>query len=489
MNKLKITKEILEKIIKDKKVRTAITKESHQWFFPVYLNRYMKYETADFQTEMLNITERKDIQFAVIVAFRGSAKSTIMTLSYPIWSILGEQQKKFVLILSQTQQQAKLHFTNLKKVLETEDLLRRDLGPFKEEVDEWGSFTIVLPKYNARITAASSEQSIRGMRHGQHRPDLIICDDVEDLQSAKTREGRNKTYSWFTSEVVPAGDKDTKIIVIGNLLHEDSLLMRLKEDIEEKRLDGIFRMYPIVDEEKILWLGKYKNLEDIKQEKKRIGDRIAWEREFMLNIVPEVDQVIHREWIKYYDVLPKKELRSIRIGVDLAISNKDTADFTAMVIGKIYGEGKDTKIFIQPNPINKKMDFPETVELCKSLHQDLKREMQPDFTIEDIGYQRSLPQQLEQEGLSVRGVKIGAQDKRSRLARTTHWIETGHILFPTKGAETLIEQLVGFGKEKHDDLADAFAYLILDVIQNPMYSPSITFIDIDTRIDCRSLSD
>jgi hypothetical protein len=39
------------------------------------------------------------------------------------------------------------------------------------------------------------------------------------------------------------------------------------------------------------------------------------------------------------------------------------------------------------------------------------------------------------------------------------------VLFPRYGCEQLIEQLTGFGVEKHDDLADAFAILILKTIE------------------------
>ena len=41
-----------------------------------------------------------------------------------------------------------------------------------------------------------------------------------------------------------------------------------------------------------------------------------------------------------------------------------------------------------------------------------------------------------------------------------HLIKTGKILFPKKGCEELLRQLVHFGVEKHDDLADAFSVLI-----------------------------
>jgi len=40
-------------------------------------------------------------------------------------------------------------------------------------------------------------------------------------------------------------------------------------------------------------------------------------------------------------------------------------------------------------------------------------------------------------------------------------------MFPKQGAEELIEQIVHFGVEKHDDLADAFSIVILQIIENP----------------------
>src|SRR3990167_7911323 len=82
---------------------------------------------------MFYLSEEQDIRNLFIVAFRGSAKSTIFTTSYPVWAILGKQQKKFVLILCQTQAQAKQHMMNLRRELESNTLLKNDLGPFKEE--------------------------------------------------------------------------------------------------------------------------------------------------------------------------------------------------------------------------------------------------------------------------------------------------------------------------------------------------------------------
>lgn len=456
---------LVNKIISDPTVRRDICRKSHFWFFHVYLNQYVKYPTADFQKEMIRITEDQSVRNNVIVAFRGSAKSTIMTLSYPIWAILGVQQKKCVLILSQTQTQAKLHLTNIRRELEANEILGKDLGPFREETDEWGSTSLVIPRYNARIIAASSEQSIRGIRHGAHRPDLIVCDDVEDLNSVKTKEGRDKTFNWFMGDVIPCGDRDTKVIIIGNLLHEDSMLMRLKHAIEDNEIDGLIREFPLVNEsDEILWPGKFASMDEIKQLKRTIGNERAWQREILLKIIADEDQIIKSEWIQYYDELPsqgKPEFRHTGTGVDLAISKKDTADFTSMVTGRLYGYEEEFKLYILPNPINKRMNFPETFETAKSISNDLHSELY----IEEVGYQSSLIQELHNRGIQAEGVKTLGQDKRSRLNLTTHRIRNGQVLFPRKGAEDLIRQLVYFGVEKHDDLADAFAILMVKMVE------------------------
>jgi predicted phage terminase large subunit-like protein len=451
----------------DPKVRTKIVRDSHFWFFNIYFSHYVTYPTASFQKEMFEITENDKIKTAVIVAFRGSAKSTIMGLSYPIWAILGKQQKKFILLLSQTQNQARQHMANLKQELEINKVLRADLGPFQESDDEWRSFSIVIPKYGARITAASSEQSIRGIRHSSYRPDLIICDDVEDLNSVKTREGRDKIYRWFTGDVLPTGDKDTKVIMIGNLLHEDSLLLRLKKNIADKKSDGIFKFYPLINATgDITWPGKYPTLDDIETEKRKIGNETAWQREYLLRIISDDEQVVHPEWIHYYDFFPPADKHLYTItGIDLAISEKESADYTAMVSVEVYNIEDELYVYILPNPINERLNFPKTVEKIKILSKSLGNGYPTKLIIEEVGYQGSLIQELQRQQIPAEGFGLKGQDKKARLTLTTHLIQSGRILFPKHGAKELISQLTGFGKEKHDDLADAFAIVILQTMK------------------------
>lgn len=461
----KPTKKFVNKIIKDRKVRRELSRQSHEWFFAIYLNDYIKCPSAPFHGDFFQITEDEKIKNAVIIAFRNSAKSTIFNLSYPLWAILGTQQKKLIVIASQTQRQARQHLLNIKKELETNIILKMDLGPFKEETDEWGSLALVIPRYGAKIMASSTEQSIRGIRHGRHRPDLIICDDLEDLESVKTQESRDKLFKWFNGDVIPAGDLTTRIIVIGNLLHDDSLLMKLVQNIEDKKFKGVYRRYPLINADgQIAWPGKFPDLKSIEELKQTVNES-AFQREYMLKILPDDDQVIHPDWIKYYDALPPTNILGYRypaIGVDLAISEKNNANFTAMVSAYVFGSRENLQIFILPNPINKRLNFPDAIKQVKQLSIDLGHGR---IFVESVGYQPAFIQQLRLDGYMAEDFKVGGLDKRERLSLAALPIQSAKVLFPKNGAEALINQVLGFGRERYDDMVDALTILVLKVIE------------------------
>ncbi len=470
-----------EQVRNNKSLRVKLARESLYWFFHLYFGENAQYPTADFQKEIYLLLENPEVKHAVVVAFRGSGKSTITTLAYPIWAILGKPENKFVLILSQTQPLARMHLQNIKRTFEGNELLRNDFGPVNETSDEWGSTSLVIPKYNARISTASTDQSIRGIRHGAHRPDLIIADDVEDMNSVQTQEGRDRTFDWFVSEVIPAGDKETKIVNIGNLLHEDSLLMRLKDRIGSGKLNGEYREYPIVGEDKeILWPGKYPNIESITEQQNKTIDERSWQREYCLKIIASEGQLINPEWLNYYDdlVSPSHSAFShAAFAVDLAIAQGSNSDYTAIVAAYVLHDAHDKiSIFILPEPINERMEFPTTVEKIKMLDKTLLPRHRVECYVESNGFQESVVQQLKNEGYrDINSVKVGA-NKRVRLQNTTHVIKDGTVLFPREGCEDLITQLLGFGKEKHDDLADAFSLLVSQIILNERPTPGIYWI-------------
>lgn len=461
--------DILDALIRDPAVRQRVAPESFVWFLPTYFSHYLKYETAPFQKEMLRIAEDEAVRLAVIMAFRGSAKSTVFSLAYPVWSIIGRPHRKFPLILTQTKDQARIIMANIRNELEHNEMLKRELGPFQDD-DQWGAMSVVIPKYRARIMVASSEQAVRGIRHWEHRPDLIIADDVESIESVKTMEQRDKDYAWFTGEIIPVGDRGTKIILIGNLLHQDSLLMRVSREIEEGKRSGIVRRYPIIDDQDhILWLSKFPDMAAVEALRRTVVDDVTWYREYLLKLLSPSEQVIKPEWISHYEIdnPPTFErFRYFATGIDPAISLKDTSDPTGMVSARVYGFGKKLRVVVLPYPINEHLDFPRTLEKAKWLSDNLGKDEKPKIYVEQVAYQQSLTEQLVEDGYTAEGVQLGGADKRTRLSLISALIQSGKVLFPKRGAEALIAQLTGFGAERHDDLADALVILLLKVMED-----------------------
>ncbi len=459
-----LTQEEIAKIINNPALRRELAQKDIRYFFALYFFRYINYPPAPFHDDFLNIAADDDLPLAVILAFRGSAKSTIFSLCYPIWAVTGKAQKKFVLIITQTQSQARKIMDNIKTQLESNEMLKADIGPFTEEGNEWSSMSIVIKQYDARIMVASTEQSIRGLLHLQYRPDVIILDDIEDLASVKSQEGRDKLFDWYTGDVVPLGDRNTRHILLGTRLHPDDLPSRLISQIKAKERQGVYKIVPIVKNKKNSWPGKYPDRQAIKEEIQKVGNRIAWEREYMLRLISPEDQLIKPEWITYYDELPPlRNLSRIVVGIDLAIQQKETSDYTSMIVVYAFGKGKKAQYYIAKPIINKRMTLHQMADTARQLYDSLPAEEQTFFVVEDVGYQLAAVEELKENELPVEGTKVHGQDKYTRASIVSSVFEQKRIHFPATGSKPLIDQLTGFPNESHDDMVDALVYALLKI--------------------------
>ena len=452
----------INEIISRPDYRKTLGLRNHQAFFALYFPEYIQYKSAPLHKNLFRVTERDDLKMTVVTAFRSSGKSTIVTTSYPIWAILAKNIK-FILILTQNQSQAKYVLGNIKSQLEGNPMLISDFGPFQDGSTEWTSNSILIKKYNAKITVASVGESIRGIRHNHSRPQLVILDDVEDTSSTKTAESRQKTYKWFKSEVLPIGDLATKFLVVGNLLHRDCLVMRLKRQIEKGEFAAKYLEYPLIKGGRLLWPGKYSSQKILDEERALIDDPVVWKREYLLQIVSDDDQIVEMYWIKFYQKLPDQssdEYQYDIMGVDLAVSENTKADKTAVVSGSVYYRDDKPYLYIHPEFFNERIaDLDKVSKIVKMMYDSLGRKSSKRLIIESTGFQVWLIQALEKDGLFAEAGKHGGISKHTRLSIIAKFIKNGQLLFPQNSAQELIEQLVDFGIEDHDDLMDAFCYI------------------------------
>lgn len=446
---------LTSRLLHDAVFRKELTTRSLYWFAHVYFPNYIKQRTADFQRQIYHDLENPDILFLEELAFRGSTKTTISTLIFPIWSIL-TSRKRYVLIVGDTSVQANRYLYNIRAELEGNEALIADWGPFKPSGDdaEWAKTTLVIKSVNerredARISAHTNGQSVRGLRHRDQRPDLIIADDIESVNEAMQKEQRDKNYNWFKAELMQSGEPLTKTVLIGNLVHSDGLMVRIENEIKAGKIKGLARRYPLVGPDgRALWPAKFPTAKSIAEERARLGEK-TWHREAMLRIVPEDGQVIREDWIRYYDTIPAlfREMGK-GAGVDLAISKKTGADYTAIVVGRSGIEGQSPRIYIEPNPEHARLSMLETVSKAKAI-AEASQGMR--FFVEAVAYQAAAIEVMQKAWLAVEPMKP-MSDKRARLEVVARYVQDGTIIFPRTGCEDLILELTHFGTEAHDDL-------------------------------------
>ena len=276
-----IKKEFIDKIRENSRLRQRLAFEHPLWFALIYLPHHFTYPLAPFHIEMFYLLWQNNWNFVVTMAFRESGKSTILNLTNALWSILGKPSKKFVVIISKTQEQAKSHYLNVRDELEKNELLKEDFGPFAENDNDLKRLSLELEYHEAKVMAVTREQSIRGLKFGVHRPDLIIGDDLEDTTSVINQQESEAFYKRFESEIIPAGNTDTRIVILGNLLSENSFMMKLRENIIERKTSGIFRAYPLLDDDgKNLWTEKFPN-STTNQMRSKLSEE-AWVEEYLL---------------------------------------------------------------------------------------------------------------------------------------------------------------------------------------------------------------
>jgi hypothetical protein len=66
-----------------------------------------------------------------------------------------------------------------------------------------------------------------GIRHHQHRPSMIVVDDLEDVEQTASAEQRQKLRDWFEGTLLKMSEPNTNVVVVGTILHYDSLLANL----------------------------------------------------------------------------------------------------------------------------------------------------------------------------------------------------------------------------------------------------------------------
>jgi predicted phage terminase large subunit-like protein len=159
-----------------------------------------------------------------IAAPRGHAKSTTVTFKDVMHATI-YGYKHYIIILSDASDQTEGFLENIRTEIEENAAIKEDFGDLVG-TKAWRN-DVLLTATNIKIEGVSSGKKIRGRKHRNWRPDLLVLDDIENDENVRTIEQRKKLENWFFKAVSKAGDDYTDIFYIGTLLHYDSLLAKI----------------------------------------------------------------------------------------------------------------------------------------------------------------------------------------------------------------------------------------------------------------------
>lgn len=386
-----------------------------------------------------------------IAAPRGHAKSTSITHAYVMACALFKL-KRNIMILSDTQDQAAQFLGDIKvELTENEDLRQEfQVHSFIKERETELIVEMGNEGHVFRIFARGAGQSLRGSKWRGTRPDLVVCDDMENDELVVSPDRRKKLKSWFLSTLLPILSDSGQIRVVGTVLHLDSLLEWM---LSSKAWTS--RRYEAHNDDftEILWPEKW-------SKERLLAERALYEEAGELEIylqeyrnIPIDDSVaIFRQ----KDFLPiprdaRDEYGEYYISVDCAVSQKQRADYTVFQVTKVTKSGRLQVVDIERG----RFDTLQTVDLVFELETRYKPQM---FVFEDDNIAKSIGPFLyaemeKRDKFPIIETIPSIKDLQMRVRSWVGRMRAGNVEFDTEAEwyANYHAELKQFPRGKHDD--------------------------------------
>lgn len=418
--------------------------------------------TPQFHREAWALYTSKHPQ-VMCIAPREHAKSTALTMDYVLAEVLF-RCSDYVIIVGSTEDLAAEQLSNIAEELQTNDDLIRE---FAIKTFESASKNDIIVKmadgHRFRILTRGAEQRIRGRLWKGKRPNLLVCDDMEDDEQVENPDRRAKFRRWFFRAAKQALSKSGKIRVHGTVLHEDSLLSRLRRNSTWKHL--FYAAHAGFDDfSNILWPTQWpeERLRFRQQEFVSDGDSAGYSQEFLNNPLDHSDA-----FLKIADFLPmtdddREKDKVICAAADFAVSKADKANRTSFTIG-----GKDVTNIL--HFLDQRVGRWDPTEWIDQMFM-IQQRWNPDvFWVEDGVIWKSVKSMVYRE-MQVRDIRINfeailpVKDKGTRGRSLQRRMRAGQCRFDKKaewypGMEQELLRFTGTAAATLDDQFDSAALL------------------------------
>ena len=469
--------EAIELLKKSSNLRFKYFERNFYDFCKFYFMEYYTFDTPDCLIDIYEALEEWKNVF--IEWFRWSAKTTIAQMF--VSRCIAYKKKRNIMRYAQTIDNAEENLTYIANsfIWDTdwwERFIRDYWNLYYPEfmTKQWQKKIKRVDKFvtenDCYVRAMSLWTSPRWKNYTapdwKFRPDLLIFDDVDTINSTDSKKKIDKNFEFLLNEVLWWTTNATQMIFLWNTIYEDWLVPRFREHIAKDKNRITIRI-PIYDKDNHIvrnrfvetdkeaeklneWIRdsnrKYTSLES---ERRRLWS-ISFNQNYML--IPYVlwQHIISRDMIQYDENCRWYEFDFIQIWVDPAVSEKEWSDEYAINITWF----KWDKIFnLESIWLNwKEKDIWASANI---VFQNYSRYNAKRVIVETVAYQQVLKNVFKRLWMAVQEYRT-IKDKTTRLLEKQVLFEDKKVFFaPWYWNDKLIEQLLVFPNWEHDDRIDA----------------------------------
>ena len=275
--------------------------------------------------------------------------------------------------------------------------------------------------------------------------DCILADDLIDEENSRTEGQREKTREWFWRSLMPTLEPHGRIHVLGTRYHFADLYGVLIEG-DFAACHQVVKALP--DDGTTPWPEKF-TVEWLEDRRRSMGT-LLFNSQYQNDVEAMKGRLFKSEWLRWFDVVPT----GLRIyqGVDLAISQKETADYFAHVT---IGVDAQKNVYVL-DAIQRRLTFKAQTDFII----ERQRQWHPiKLLVEAVAYQAAQVDELRRAGVYAIPVKT-TKDKVTRFLRLAARFEAGMVFLRRGMQDELLEQLLMAPEGRHDDLVDALEFAV-----------------------------